>query len=258
MHHVRDSRLTRKSRSTSLTMGVRTILPLTLEFLLLITFGAGALAQSDTVAEFWPAVDAHVQLADNYRLLGFVGMRKGEESEYQQVNGGLAFGYQWKKITKTHYENIDPDKEHILLLGGGYEFLRTVQSGKPKDEDRAVLEAYPGFRPVPRFLLRDRNRVEFRWVDGVYSTRYRNQLWGEYDIAIRNYRFSPYGAAEFFYNGASASWNEEQYTAGLQFPYKRILMLNTYYLRQNCPTCKPANLNVGGITVNLYFRNGPR
>ena len=37
-------------------------------------------------------------------------------------------GYQWKRISKPHLENIDPDKEHFFLFGGGYERLQTLQS----------------------------------------------------------------------------------------------------------------------------------
>jgi hypothetical protein len=30
-------------------------------------------------------------------------------------------------------------------------------------------------------------------------------------------------------------------------------MLDTYYLRLNCPTCNPAHANVAGVTLNFYF-----
>jgi len=228
--------------------------------LILIAFfcpGARGQSQADaTTGEFWPTANIHIQLPENYRLLGFVESKKGEEFSYQQLDVGLGFGYQWKTIRKPHPENIDPDKEHTFLFGGGYEYLRTLQAGKNTSyENRLVLEAMPGSRPISRLLVRDRNRVEFRWVNGVYSTRYRNDLSLEYDITVHSFRFSPYTSAEVFYNGATHSWNEEQYTAGFQWPYKRFLMLQTYYLRQNCTTCQPAHLNVAGLTLNFYLRN---
>ncbi len=224
--------------------------------LLFFCVGAGAQSQTATTeAEFWPAVDAHFQLPGNYRLLGFVGLKKGEEFPYQQLDTGLGLGYQWKAIAKSHLQNIDLDKEHAFLFGGGYEYLRTLQSGKVKYENRMTLEVTLGFRPLSRILVRDRNRVEFRWVNGVYSTRYRNQLSLEYDILIHKFRLTPYASVEVYYDGAKHSWNEEQYTTGLQWPYKRLLMLDVYYLRQNCATCNPAYLNVGGLTLNFYLRN---
>jgi hypothetical protein len=215
--------------------------------------GARTSGQSNTIGEFWPAIDAHVEFAHDWRLLAFVGLKKGEEFAYQQLNAGAGFGYQWKTISKPHLENIDPDKEHTFIFAGGYERLQTLQSGTPSDENRLALQAVAGFRPISRLFVSDRNRVEFRWVNGVYSTRYRNLLFGLYDIKIHEFRFSPYASAEAFYNGAVGSWNEEQYTVGVEWPYKRLLMLQTYYLRENCTTCNPAHLNVAGLTLNLFF-----
>jgi len=209
--------------------------------------------QSQTGGEFWPAVDAHVQFADNLRLLGFTELKRGAELTNQQVDVGLGLGYQWKRIRKPHLENIDPDKEHLFVFGGAYEYLHTV-SGEPKYENRLVVEALAGTRPVSRLLIRDRNRVEFRWVNGVYSTRYRNNLLVEYDVTAGKLRFTPYTSAAAFYDSANHSWDQEQYTAGVEWPCKRVVMLQTYYLRQNCTTCNPAHLNIGGLTLNLYFR----
>jgi len=219
-------------------------------------YARGQSPDSTTNGEFWPAVDVHIQLPDHYRLLGFVESKRGENFPYQQLDAGLGIGYQWKRISKPHLENIDPDKEFRLVVGGGYEYLRTLQAGKNTSyENRLVLEAFPGFRLASRLLVRDRNRVEFNWTNGVYSTVYRNDLSLEYDIKVRNFRLTPYASAEVFYDGAKHSWNEEQYTGGVQWPYKRLLMVDTYYLRQNCTTCSPAHLNVAGLTLNFYLRN---
>ena len=216
----------------------------------------GAAAQSQTPVtgtEFWPEGDAHIELSSNFRVLALGGLQQGAGFPYQQWYAGAGLGYQFKPILKSHFENIDPDKEHHLVVAGGYEFYRTIQSGKTKDESRAVLEAIPGFRPSARFLVRDTNRVEFRWVNGVYSIRYRNKLRVERDFLVHGLRFTPYGYAEAFYDAAKNSWNQEYYSAGVEWPYKRIFMLDTYYLRQTCPTCKPAFANVGGLALNFYF-----
>jgi len=223
--------------------------------LVVIVMGVTASAQDtdNTVGEFWPEAEAHIQFPENWRLLGFVGLKNGEDFPYQQVYAGFGLGYQWKQITKPHLENIDPNKEHTFVFGGGYERLQTLNSGKTSAENRLALQAVAQFRPASRLLLSDRNRVEFRWVNGVYSTRYRNLAQGEYDVKMHGFRFTPYASAEVFYNGATSSWNQEWYTAGIEWPYKRILMVQTYYLRQNCTTCNPANLNVGGLTLNFFF-----
>lgn len=225
-------------------------------FALFMFFAVQASAQTQTNStgrEFWPEVDAQFQLPKNWRVLGFAASKKGEDFSNQEIKSGVELAYQWRNISRPHLLNIDPDKEHMLVFGGGYEYLRTL-SGKAKDENRMVLQAISGFRPASRFLVRDRNRVEFRWINGVYSTRYRNQVSADYDITFRNFRLTPYGSAEIYYDGASSSWNEEQYTAGVKWPIKRTLMFQTYYLRKNCTTCTPRHLNVFGLTINFFLR----
>jgi len=124
----------------------------------------------------------------NFRVFAFGGLQQGAGFPYQQQYLAAGLGCQFKPILKSHFENIDPDKEHHLVIGGGYEFFRTIQSGKTKDERRVIFEAIPGFRPSSRFLVRDTNRVEFRWVNGVYSTRYRNKLRVERDFLFHGLR----------------------------------------------------------------------
>jgi hypothetical protein len=209
----------------------------------------------ETAGEFWPAADFHAQLQSNLRVLTFGGLKAGEDFPYQQWFVGTGLGYQWKRFSKPHLGNIDPDKEHFLVAGVGYEYLETVQSGSPARENRIAVQATPRLRPLLDLLVSDRNRVEFRWVNGEYSTRYRNRLTVEYDFVIHELRVAPYASVELFYDGAK-HWYEEQYAAGLQLPYKRSFKLDMYYLRQNCATCTPAHLNVVGMTLEFYFGSG--
>jgi hypothetical protein len=209
----------------------------------------------DTEAQVWPEVDAHLELPANLRVLVFSGLEQGVGFPFQQWYAAAALGYQFKPILRQHLLNIDPDKEHYLVFGGGYEFLQTFRSGKMTDENRLTIDVTPGFRLPAEFLVRDRNWIEFRWIDGVYSTTYRNMISVERDFLVHDFRFAPYGAAEVFYDGSKHSWDQEWYTAGVEWPYKHLLMLDTYYRREHCSTCDPVNWNVGGVTLSFYFGN---
>jgi hypothetical protein len=222
----------------------------------LMIFCSAAAAQSatpDTETQVWPEVDAHLELPSHLRILTFSGLEQGVGFPYQQWYAAAALGYQFRPILRPHVENIDPDKEHYFLFGGGYEFLRTIQSGKMTDENRVTIDVTPGFYLPAEFLVRDRNWIELRWINGTYSTTYRNMVALERAFLLHGVRFSPDGSAEFFYNGAHHSWDTEWYTAGIQWPYKRLLMIETYYRREHCSTCSPTNWNVGGVTLNFYF-----
>jgi hypothetical protein len=207
----------------------------------------------DAETEVWPEVDAHIELPSQLRILSFVGLEQGVNYPFQQWYAATGLGYQFKPILRPHIENIDPDKEHYLLFGAGYEYLRTIQSGVLKTENRLTIDATANYRFPAEFLVRDRNWIELRWIDGVYSTTYRNMMSVERDFVPRGFHFVPYGSAEFFFDGAKHSWNEEWYTGGVYFPYKRIFMIDTYYRRENCKTCTPAYWNAAGVSLNFYF-----
>jgi len=219
------------------------------------SYAAGQSTGAATENEAWPEADFHVEFPSHLRLLTFAGVEQAVGYPFQQWYAAAALEYQFKPILRPHWINIDPDKEHYLLFGGGYEFLRTTHSGQVSHEDRITMDATPGFRPLSRLLLRDRNWVEFRWIDGGYSTTYRNMVSAEGDARVHGVRFSPYGTAEIFYDGQKHSWDQEWYTAGVLWPYKRIFMLDTYYRRERCPTCTPQNWNAGGLTLHFFFGN---
>lgn len=223
---------------------------------LVVGFPLNGPAQSQgslTETQVWPEGDIHWQLPSQLRVLAIGGVEQGVDYPYQQWYVAAALGYQFKRILRPHIENIDPDKEHYFVFGAGYEYLRTIQSGIEKHEDRVTIEGTLGFRLPHEFLVRDRNWIELRWIDGSYLTTYRNMLTVEHDVLLRGFHFLPYGSAEVWYDGSKHSWNTEWYTAGIQWPYKRTFMIDTYYRRENCQTCTPAYWNVVGATMNFYW-----
>jgi len=208
-----------------------------------------------TGGQGWYIGNVWVQLPHHLRFLAAGELNAGTNYSYQQWSAGGGLAYQWKRVTElTHLININSDKESRLVFASGYEYLWTEQEGSTTAEDRLLVEATPREPPFGRWLLEDRNRVEFPWVDGAYSTRYRNRLTVERDLLIDNFRFTPYVSAEFFYSFDKNSWDEQRYAVGIQWPYRRLLMLETYYLYQHT-TKAPTSTNVFGVTLNLYVRN---
>lgn len=100
---------------------------------------AGQSTTATTENEVWLEADAHVQLPSHLRVLAFTGLEQGVGYPFQQWYVAAALGYQFKPILRPHRENIDPDKEHYFLFGGGYEFLRTTQSGQVTHENRITI-----------------------------------------------------------------------------------------------------------------------
>ena len=159
-----------------------------------------------------------------------------------------------KRILKRHRDDINEENEYNLVVGGGYEFLKTNQINSTKVEHRVLVESTPKYMLPARFLVQDRSRIEFRWNGGTYNFRYRNKLTVDRPFKINKFRFQPYASGELFWDRNHHAWNENQYAFGVQFPYKKLLMLDTYFLRQNCTTCSQDPVGVFGIKLNFYFR----
>jgi hypothetical protein len=208
-----------------------------------------------TGGALWASGEAHVQLRDNWRLAALGESKSGTDYTYQQWIAGAAVGLQLKRSPRQHLVDLDQDKAHRLVIGAGYEYLDTDEPGKRSWENRIAAEITPRARPPADFLVTDRNRVEFRWVNGVYSSRYRNRLSVERASHLGGLRLTPYLSAEFFYDWARDSWNEEQYAAGIEWPFENVLKLSTYYLYQDCSTCRPRTLNVAGLSLNYFYHN---
>lgn len=204
--------------------------------------------------EVWPKVSASFDLRPQTRLQVFGQLQNGEDFPYIQWNVGAMVSYRMKRILHRDQPGIDDEDEHRLVVGAGYEYLQTTQSDKTKRENRIVVQGTGRHRPGAGILLTDRNRLEFRWVNGVYDFRYRNKLALNRALRVSKFRFTPYASGELFWDRNHHSWNENQYSFGVQFPYKKSLMLDTYYLHQNCTTCSQQHINVLGLTLNLYFR----
>ena len=216
-----------------------------------------AAAQDPTTAgALWTTAEAHAQLRSDIRLLVLGQSKSGTDYFYQQWNAGAGLDYQLKRFARRQSMEFDPDRQRQLTVGAGYEYLRTTESGTPSSENRIIAGLTARVQLPSGLLLSDRNRFEFRWVDGNYSSRYRNRASLNRPTQLNGIRFTPYVSAEFFYDWAKNSWNQERYAVGIEWPYESLFKLSTYYLRQNCPTCSPAHLNVLGLTLQ-YFLPGP-
>src|SRR5262249_49688132 len=90
-----------------------------------------------------PKVTAAIDVLPRTRLQNWVELQHGVDFSFQRWRTGAILSHRMKPIVKTHPEEIDEEKEHYLIFGGGYEYLHTVQNGKTKIEDRVIAEVTP-------------------------------------------------------------------------------------------------------------------
>jgi hypothetical protein len=228
----------------------------TVALLAVILFGAlPVMAQTDSSKEFWPAIRLNVDLAPRVGLLVYGEQQNGEESPTAEQKAGVTVTYRVKPLFKLLHGDPDSENEYLVSAAIGYEYLRKTKSGgQPSNENRLLVESTPRYAPGAGFLLLNRQRMEFRWIDGAYNFRYRFKVKAQRAFNINRFRFTPYASGELFWDRNRHSWNQNEYAFGVQLPFRRRLMLDTYVLHQNCTTCSDRSVNALGVSLNLYFR----
>ena len=222
--------------------------------LLICTSGIAVGQTSGASKELWPKLQTTIELRPKTRLVMSVEKQSGEDLARTQWKFSVMGSYRMKRLIQIRSADIDDEKNYFLSLGGGYEHLYTNDNGNTKFEKRMVLQVTPHyFWPAVGLLFQDNSRIELRWVNDSYSTRYRNKVVAERPFKVNGFALTPYASGELFHDGKYHSWNENQYAFGVIIPDKKLLTVDTYFLHQNCTTCKEPHVNALGITVNIFL-----
>jgi len=217
------------------------------------TMETGQVPPQETVWEFRPKLVSAIDLVPRTRLETWIEFQEGLDFSFHRWRTGAMISRRMKPILNLRLRDIDEDNDNYLVVSGGYEYLHTIDQGSLTIENQIIAQATPHI-VLAGLTIGDRNRTEFRWINGVSNFRYRNRLTVIRQSQLRTFRFAPYGYGELFYNSTLHSWNQREYAAGVQFPYKSHLMLDTYWLRESCTSCSHGSVNMIGVTLNLYLR----
>lgn len=230
----------------------------TVNVLLAVAILLGALcsatAQTESSTEFWPAVRLNLDLHPKIGLQVYGEKHNGEELSEAESKAGAKVTYRVKPLFKVLHGDIDSENQYLVTVAAGYEYIRKSKNGQPANENRLIIESTPRYAPGAGFLVLNRNRMEFRWIDGTYNFRYRFKMTVQRAFKAHRFRFTPYASGELFWDRNLHAWNKNQYAFGVQLPFKQRLMLDTYMLHQNCTSCGQDSLNALGVSVNFYFR----
>ena len=217
------------------------------------TMASGQVQPEQTVWEARPKVVSAIDLLPRTRLETWIEFQEGLDFSFHRWRTGGLISRRMKPILNLRLRDIDEDNDHFFVVGGGYEYLHTIDQGRLTIENTIIAQATPHI-VLSGLTLSNRNRTEFRWLNGVSNFRYRDRLTVIRQSEVRTFRFAPYGYGELFYNSTLHSWNQREYAAGVQFPYKSRLMLDSYWLRESCTSCSHGSVNMIGVTLNLYLR----
>jgi len=221
--------------------------------LLTLSFAVPAHAQSKQV---WPEVSTFVKLNDRMRFY-FLATTVKESEETTEGEYGPNLDFYIKPLKKQRKKwlvfPLDESKARRLSVRVGYRYILPYGSDDP-GEHRGVLEITPR-TPLPAgILVSDRSRMDFRFIEGVYSWRYRNRLTFEREFSVRRFKFAPYIRGEAYYDSRYDKWSRTAIIAGSTFPVTKHIELEPYWEHQNdSGGSSNRDVNAFGAVVNLYF-----
>jgi len=228
-------------------------------FLLVFVMGTARVTaqESATRNEFWPEVDVYIRVKPKVRLylLGTVS-KSVEDGELRNAQG-------FEAQIGAHIDYIPND--HVILRAG-YRYGTSVgDSDDPFEEHRLLTEQTLRKMLPGELLLSDRNREDFRFVNGDFSFRYRNRVTIEREFHLFKQRtITPYVSGEIFYDTRYDIWNRNRFAVGIQQslrrgPLRRMLLperqviLDLYYMRQNDSRSETQHVNGIGAALAFYF-----
>src|SRR5215469_7288807 len=179
-----------------------------------------AVAPSNHDTQAWPEIYIGRKLTERVALTGFSGLHIGKDMTTpieEQI--GMGFSY-----SPNAFISFVP-------------FYRWIANQSRPDhhaqESRPQVDVILRIPLLSRFDINDRNRVEFRWIDGQPSQRYRNRMLLEHPLALAKKRFTPFAGVEWFYDTRYHAWNRTRYSAGVHLPITPHIEISPYYVRQN-------------------------
>ena len=208
---------------------------------------------SSTVTELDPAVTVAIDLPKRFRFDLYAGREKSDEIASARDKIGVGISIRLRPKFKRLLDAADSDKQHLLVLGTVYEYSKAAEADDISIEHRLMLDATLRYDFPKKFLLSNRNRLEFRWVNGDYHLRYRNRPALERSVKVYKRNITPYIATEVFWDQRHKKFNIFKFTGGVQVPVFRRTSLEFLYERQYCSTCATTNTNIFGLNLNIAF-----
>ena len=207
---------------------------------------------SNTRDELWPELDVYVPINEKYRLV-FTGTVSRSRETRDSFEGQLG----------AHIDHFVSDR---VTLRAGYRYGFSIGSNDKFREHRIVTEESLRKKIKSSILLTDRNRQDWRWMDGDFSFRYRNRLTAEKEFRIAGRTITPYGSAEIFYDTRFSTFNRYRFASGVQVALRKIRsseplllilrkerVLDIYYLRQEDTRSEPKHINAIGVSLAIHF-----
>lgn len=191
-------------------------------------------------SQIWPDVITTIDLNERLSLVIFTTLRLGRDDS-ALINKQLGIGLN-RTLSKK------------LSTAFQYRFIKNEPTPNRLSTEHRLHADLTTRTPLKfGFQVSDRNRFEWRNINGNVSWRYRNRVQFERPFSIGERRITPYISGETMYDTRFDTWTRNQLYIGARVPIVKHVTWDGFYMRQWDARTQPGFLNVAGTFVRLDF-----
>ncbi len=204
---------------------------------------------------FWPELDVFFKLNADSRIYFFYTGARTREEGYTDGQLGIHYDLYTRPIFKGRIErNPDIPRNRFLMLRVGYVYAGTPPGNKdPFVEHMPTVELTTRFSAGRRIIISDRNRGDFRFVNELYTPRYRNRLKAERSFGVGSWTLTPYAHAEAFYDWRYDVFHRFRFAGGAEWEINNHIVLEGYYMHQIDTRSSDRHLKILGVALQVYL-----
>ena len=211
---------------------------------------------SSTPKQIWPELDVYYRINEKFRLYGLISGTRSN-SEYTDGTASIYVDYfalPWLR-GRNDIDMRDSSRRYIWWFRTGYSYSNSPPEDKPKVVNIFETETNNSFRLPADFVLLDRNRLDWRWVNGVFQPIYRPRIKVERNLKTAYMTLNAYVWTEYFFYLNDNTQDRLRLTIGSEIKVLKNMNFEVYYLHQfqNKQYVEP--LNAIGLQLNFYFKS---
>lgn len=187
----------------------------------------------------WTSIITSHAMSKRTDFLIGAGLRYGNDQghlTYRRVATGFAFHWHRFLTLQPYYQYSVSDS----------------LSGPLEPENRLALATIVAI-PWKRWLLRDRNLEERRFLVKGQEWRYRNRVEFRRPIAIIRERLSIFAWDEVYYSSHLRRWYRNRFALGAGRRLTEKISVDVFYVHQNDGFSHPGNLDGVGMLLKTKF-----
>jgi hypothetical protein len=231
-----------------------------LKFVLVILsfFSSHLLVAQDSVQkQIWPELEFYYRINQQLRLYSLISGTKSN-SEYTDGTAGIYIDYfalPWLRRGRNDTELSDTARGYFLWFRMGYSYSNSAPGDAKKEINIFETEADNNFHLPADIVMIDRNRIDWRWVNGDFQPIYRPRLKFVRNLKTEYLTFDGYIWSEYFFYLNDNTQNRLRIAAGTEIKVLKFMDFEVYYMHQFQNKQYVAPLNAIGIQLDFYFKS---